>query len=156
MGNNGKFLNCADVHHFSFSHTANCLEGEYKTSSPSTKLADNSYLSHLAIGNNILVLWSCTERLHIKVLNTASAHRRPSLQRSAIVDCSNILLQWRRAFCTSVVNHLIFLKLMLLKSSWLYSSPAFKRLLDFLTVACFWCELMSAIPKGARQSHLLY
>lgn len=62
MGNNGKFVGFADVHHFYFSHTANCLEGEYKTSSPSSKLADNSDLSHPAIGNNIVAFWSCTER----------------------------------------------------------------------------------------------
>lgn len=53
-GNNGKFVGFADVHRFYFSHTENCPEGEYKTSFSSSKLADNSDLSHPAIRNNIV------------------------------------------------------------------------------------------------------
>lgn len=49
MGNNGKLLSFADVHHFYFSHTANCLEEEYETRPPSRKPADNSDLSHPAM-----------------------------------------------------------------------------------------------------------
>lgn len=144
MENNWRFLIFADVHQFHFSHTVNCLEVKHKTSSPSSKLADNFYFSCLATGNIILALWSCTETLHIKLPKTTSACRKPSLQSSAIFDCSNTLVQLRRAFCSSAVNLFTrgFLKCDLIK----IQLPILATCIQ-VTAAYFWCELMNAVPS---------
>lgn len=143
MENNRKFLSFAHVHQFHFSLTVNCLEVKHKASSPS-KLADNFDLSCLAIGNMILALWSCTEKLHIKLPKTTSARRKPSLQNSAIFYCINALVQLRRALCNSVVNLSTrgFLEFDLIK----IKLPILQTCIQ-VTAAYFWCELMNAVPS---------
>lgn len=117
---------------------------KWNTNQALSKLGDNFDLSCPAIGNIIIALWYCTERLHIKLPKTTSARRRLSLQSSAIFDCSNTLVQLRRAFFTRVVNLFTrgFLKLELIKIKLLILQICIQ-----VTAAYFGCELLNAVPS---------